>query len=140
MAEKKKKRNMSPNSLKNLEKGRGFSKNSTEIARKAQEKSVVARKENLDYRKLAAHIDNIPLAADIAEKFTEMGIDKKFHVRGTKKLLQLNKKAEEGDVKSIEMWMKIRGDLDEKTNINVNVGNSNSNEIVFGGDIFEEEQ
>lgn len=40
------KRKMSENSLKNLEKGKPFSSDCEEIARKAQEKSVEKRKEN----------------------------------------------------------------------------------------------
>lgn len=135
MAEKKK-RKMNPNSLKNLEKGRGFSKNNTEIARKAQAASVEARKENATYRTMALMVDSLPVSEDVGKALDDMGIPKDFHVRGLRKVLKTSSKAEEGDMKAMELWLKMRGDLDEKTNVNVNV---NSGSVITLGDkVFEE--
>ena len=60
MAEKKK-RKMSENSLKNLEKRKSFSKDNVEFALKAQQKSVEKRKENqtlADLMKIALLLPN----------------------------------------------------------------------------------
>ena len=48
--------NMSENSLKNLEKGKPFDKNSADFARKAQKKSVQARKENRTMREILDYL------------------------------------------------------------------------------------
>ena len=52
--------NMSENSLKNLEKGKPFDKNSADFARKAQKKSVQARKENRTMREILDYLLSKP--------------------------------------------------------------------------------
>ena len=109
------KRNMSENSLKNLEKGKPFNANCKETARKAQEKSVEKRAER---KKLKEYLE---LALSMQD--TEMDEDNAMAI--TKALVIQARKG------NVQAYQTIRDTIGEKPTDKQEVTNINQEPIVF---------
>lgn len=126
MAEKKK-RKMNPNSLKNLEKGRKFSKNSEEAARKAGAKGAQKSNEvqSLKKRTLAL-IEDYVQRKDTREAYVEkmkaMGWSENEVTHINEIINGAILKAKSGDVQAIKY---VLGDMlhivENETNLNMKV-------------------
>jgi hypothetical protein len=139
MAEEKKKKyppGKNPNSLKNLKKGR-FG-NSSEIAVKAQAKSVVARNMNKMVREtLLDFLMRPDPRTDFVERMMKYGWTKDEATHFNEVHNGLILKAKAGDVSAIKLLYQLVGiDIDENPSVNVNV---NSGSVITLGDkVFEE--
>lgn len=139
MAEEKKKKyppGKNPNSLKNLKKGR-FGNNS-EIAVKAQAKSVVARNMNKMVREtLLDFLMRPDPRTDFVERMMKYGWTKGEATHFNEVHNGLILKAKAGDVSAIKLLYQLVGiDIDENPSVNVNV---NSGSVITLGDkVFEE--
>ena len=141
MAEEKKKKyppGKNPNSLKNLAKGRGFSKNSTELARKAQAESVIARNMNKMVREtLLDFLTRTDPRTDFVERMMKYGWKKEEATHFNEVHNGLILKAKTGDVSAVKLLYQLVGvDIEENPSVNVNV---NSGSVITLGDkVFEE--
>ena len=141
MADEKKKKyppGKNPNSLKNLAKGRRFSKVDEELTRKAQAKGIATKNINKLVRDtISDYLLRPDKRTDFVERMEKYGWKKEEATHLNEVLNGGVLKAKAGDVAAIRLVLKLIGvDVDENPSVNVNV---NSGSVITLGDkVFEE--
>lgn len=92
------------------------------IGKKGGEASGEARARAKTSREIVETLDALPVSANNKEVMAALGIPEDMMTRQTLRLLQLQKKAEQGDAQANKLLLEIRGEA-AATTVNLEVSN-----------------
>ena len=92
-------------------------------ARKAGKASGEARRAKKTAKELAEMLDTLPVTGKTKETLEQLGVPDSEQNQKTARMVALNKKAMQGDVAAVKLWLEITGEAPTAT-VNVEVGDS----------------
>lgn len=92
-------------------------------ARKAGQASGKARRQKKTARELAEMLDALAVTGKDKEELDRLGVPDNEQTQQTVRMVALHKKAMQGDVAAIKLWLEITGEA-PTTTVNVEVGDS----------------